>query len=80
VGSDAADSLFLVAFRTDTLRESSPGLFAALQFRNTRDVERLRRHAGKILKETRISRDGLDHILDAVRTQTPVGAGRDVAR
>jgi ornithine cyclodeaminase/alanine dehydrogenase-like protein (mu-crystallin family) len=54
--------------------------FAALQFRSTRDVDRLRRHAGEILKETRISRDGLDHILDAVQTPTPVGAGRDLPK
>src|SRR5882762_1660491 len=54
--------------------------FAALQFRSTRDVERLRRHAGKILMEIRISRDGLDHILDAVEARTRVGAGRDVPK
>ncbi len=30
--------------------------------------------------EMRISRDGLDHILDAVQTQTPVGAGRDLPK
>jgi hypothetical protein len=54
--------------------------FAALQFRSTRDAERLRRHASKILVETRISRDGLDHIFNVVNDRTPVGAGRDVAK
>src|SRR5882757_8349595 len=73
-GSDLADSLFLVAFCTDTLRESK---FAALQFRSTRDAERSRGHACKILKEMKVSRDGLDHILDAVGDQTSVGALED---
>jgi hypothetical protein len=54
--------------------------FAALQFRSTRDAERLRRHASKILVETQVSRDGLDHIFNVVNDQTPVGAGRDVAK
>jgi hypothetical protein len=30
--------------------------------------------------EIRISRDGLDHILDAVQTQTRVGAGRHLPK
>jgi hypothetical protein len=76
-GSDAAGSLFLVAFCTDTLRESR---FAALQFRSTRDAERSRGHACKILREMKVSRDGLDHILDAVSDQTSVGALGDLPK
>src|ERR1700731_1235935 len=76
-GSDAAGSFFLVAFCTDTLRESR---FAALQFRSTRDAERSRGHACKILKEMKVSRDGLDHILDAVGDQTSVGALGDLPK
>jgi hypothetical protein len=81
-GSDAADSLFLVALCTDTLRESPrrPISFAALRLRSARDVEGLRRRACKILMEMPISGDGLDHILDVVNDQTLVGAARDVAK
>src|ERR1700730_14367641 len=67
VGSEAEDSLFLVALCTDVLRRRP--WFAALQSNSTRGVERFRRRACKILRDMTVSRDGLDHILDAVKTQ-----------
>jgi hypothetical protein len=74
-GSDPADSLFLVALCTDGLRITRQVIFAALQFRSTRNVGRLRGCACKILREIRIWRDGLDHILESVTAEVPTRAG-----
>src|SRR5258708_5909714 len=71
-GSAAADSLLVVALCTGSLRES-PDRFAALHFRSACDVGQLTGRTGQILREMRISRDGMDHILKAASTRYPVG-------
>jgi hypothetical protein len=54
--------------------------FAALQLHSTCGVERLHRRACKILREMSVSRDALDHILDAVKAGDLVRHGGEMAK
>src|SRR5579863_4520002 len=70
--SVAADSLFLVALCTDTLRECPSACGCCTAISKIQQRRKDSRRACKILMEIGISRDGLDHILDAVNDQTLV--------